>query len=86
MKRNLLSPPEPFTLSPMLSLLPVLSNVGKLESLKASLFARYEKVTALRKSAADSGAGDIESRRKIETEGNMLFQVLEWLDLKPEEQ
>ena len=82
MKRNLLSPPEPFTLSPMLSLLPVLGSPGKLEGLKASLFARYEKVTAQRKAATEGG--DSEQRRKLEAESNMLFQVLDWLDLKPE--
>jgi hypothetical protein len=82
MKRRLFSPPEQFSLSPLLALLPVLGKVDKLEGLTASLFARYEKVMALRKSVAE--AGDTDNRRRLDAEANMLSEVLAWLEIRPE--
>lgn len=81
MKRPLYSPPEDFALSPLLSLLPVLGKVGKLESLTSSLFARHEKVSALQREIGDE---DRDAQRRFLAEGAMLKQVLDWLAVNPD--
>jgi hypothetical protein len=83
MKRSLYSPPESFSIAPLLALLPVRGKIGKLESLTSSLFARFEKVAALR---ADLGAEvDRETVKRLTAEEAMLKQVLDWLAVTPEE-
>jgi len=72
--------PEPFSLSPLLALLPEAGNLYRLETLVSSLYARQETVEALRHDAADR-----ESERKYAIEAAMLRQILEWLAEKPEE-
>ena len=84
MNRPLLSSPDLFSNSPMLAILPVLSQVDKLEPLTSFFFARYEKVRAMRKELADP-----ESQSLIKTlaaEQAMLEQVLTWLRVKPTEE
>jgi hypothetical protein len=73
-------PPEAFSLSPLLALLPEGGNLYRLETLVSSLYARQEKVEALR-----SEAPDRESERKCTLEAAMLRQILEWLAEKPTE-
>ena len=72
--------PEPFSLSPLVSVLPTVGNVSRLESLVSSLFARYETVEALRE-----GMETPESRTKLANEAAMLRQILDWLAVQPEE-
>ena len=79
MKRPLFSDPDPFSLSPLLALLPVRGRVGDLAGMTASLFARFEKVNAL-----VHEAGEVGGVGRIRAEQNMLRQVLEWLAVKPE--
>lgn len=73
-------PPEAFSLSPLLCLLPEGGNLYRLESLVSSLYARQEKVEALR-----SEAPDRDSERRCALEAAMLRQILEWLAHKPGE-
>jgi hypothetical protein len=82
MKQSLFSPPDPFTLSPMITLLPVIGSIDKLEALTSSLYARYEKVQNLQKEIP-AGQGPGGSRRPS-AEAAMLKQVLDWLSVKPE--
>lgn len=72
--------PEPFSLSPLLAVLPTLGNVSRLESLVSSLFARFESVEALREHAELP-----ELRSKLTNEAAMLRQILDWLAVQPEE-
>lgn len=82
MRKFLCSPPDAFSLSPLLALLPVQGDVGRLEALTTSLFARYEKVTALQRELA--GVSDSpEHMRQTAAEAAMLRQVLDWLAVKP---
>jgi hypothetical protein len=74
MSGNIGGPPEPFALSPLLALLPDVGDVGRLESLTPSLYARQEKVEASR-----AESNDKELERRYAAEGAMLRQILEWL-------
>jgi hypothetical protein len=69
-------------LAPLLMLLPVRGKIGKLESLTSSLFARYEKVAALRRDMGDEVEPDV--ARRLGAEEAMLKQVLDWLAVNPE--
>jgi len=82
MRRPLVTPPDAFSQSPLLALLPVRGRIGRLEALTSSLYARYEKVAALR---SEVGTGDREAVRRLAAEESMLKQVLEWLAVKPGE-
>ena len=79
MKKPLYSSPDLFSLSPLMALLPVKGMVGELEKLTASLYARYEKVCALKKGVG-AEAGD-EAYRRIASEEAMLKNVLDWLSV-----
>lgn len=83
MKRSSLSPPEPFSLAPMVTLLPAQGSVQKLEALNSSLYARYEKVQALQKDSS-SAQGTPGHARRYQIEATMLKQVLDWLSLMPD--
>lgn len=82
MKRNLYSAPEAFSLSPLLALLPVRGDIGKLESLTASFYARYEKVSGLLKEAENVLGGEI--KKRLLAEQAMLKQILDWLVVRPQ--
>jgi hypothetical protein len=71
-------PPDPFSLSPLLSLLPQRGKLTRLETLVSSLFARYEKVETLR-----SEAQERDTERRYAMESQMLRQILDWLAVKP---
>jgi hypothetical protein len=71
-------PPDPFSLSPLLALIPQKGNLTRLESLVSSLFARYEKVEALRVEARET-----DTERRYAAESAMLRQILDWLAVKP---
>ncbi len=73
-------PPDSFSLSPLLALLPDGGNLYRLETLVSSLYARQESVEALREEVADR-----ESERKHAVEAAMLRQILDWLSEKPGE-
>jgi hypothetical protein len=79
MSGNIGGPPEPFSLSPLLALLPDVGDVGRLESLVSSLYARQEKVGVLRAEASER-----EAERRYAAESAMLRQILEWLTQKSE--
>lgn len=74
---------DSFAQAPMVALLPVLSQVDSLKSIKSFLYARYEKVAALR--TATSGR-DEEGRSQTEAELAMLLELLDWLKIKPTEE
>jgi hypothetical protein len=78
-------PPDPFSLSPLLALLPQPGKIARLESLVSSLFARHEKVEALRNEEvdADDDGGSQDRERRYAAEAAMLRQILDWLALKP---
>jgi hypothetical protein len=71
--------PESFSLSPLLSLLPSLGSVARLEGLVSSLFARYESVEALLE-----GGEVAATRARLSQESAMLKQILDWLEVQPE--
>jgi hypothetical protein len=73
-------PPDSFSLSPLLALLPEGGNLYRLETLVSSLYARQETVEALREEASER-----DSERKYALEAAMLRQILEWLAEKPVE-
>ena len=83
MKRPILSPPDTFSSSPLLALLPVVGVVGELEKLTSSLFARYERVRALKKSLDEDALR--ESQRRIVAEEAMLRHILDWLSVTLED-
>lgn len=72
--------PEPFSLSPLLSLLPSMGSVARLEVFVSSLFARFEAVEALRE-----GSESDEVRNRLTQESAMLRQILDWLAVSPTE-
>ena len=80
MKKLLFTPPDPFSLSPLLAILPNCGDVTMLEPLTTALFARYEKVAALqREIASELGEPAAPILRKANAEAVMLKQVLDWL-------
>lgn len=81
MKKSLFSQPDTFSISPLLALLPVMGNLQKLDQLSASLYARYEKVAALKKNV---DSNDLAYKNFI-AEQEMLKQVLDYLNIKPEQ-
>jgi len=83
MKKSLLSPPDPFGLSPLVLLLPVIGRVGGLSPLTSSLFARFEKVQGLKEEL--STEPDRAAFRRLAAEESMLKEVLDWLAVRPEE-
>ena len=83
MKKGLYSNPESFSLSPLLALLPVRGVVGELEKLTSSLFARYERVRALKRSLDEESLRG--SQKRIVAEEAMLRQVLDWLSVNLDE-
>lgn len=82
MPKPIYSPPEDFSISPLLYLLPTKSKVAKLPALNASLYARYEKVTA--QLADDSIDQTTKEYKGLVSEEAMLKQVHEWLDQSEE--
>ena len=72
--------PDSFSLAPLLSLLPSVGNVARLEGLVSSLFARYESVEAARE-----GVSSGEVREQLALESAMLRQILDWLAVQPSE-
>lgn len=84
MKKGFSGQPDGFSISPLLSLLPVHGKVTRLEALTSSLFARYEKVrNQLRDESQESLPRDVE---RFTAEEAMLRQVLEWLEVTPREE
>ncbi len=73
--------PEPFSLSPLLSLLPTLGSVSRLELLVSALFARYESVEGL-----ETAIESPEHRARVMSEAAMLRQILDWLAVQPTEE
>ena len=71
-------PPDPFSLSPMLALLPQRGKLTRLESLVSSLFARHENVERLRGEVSEK-----ELERRYTAESAMLRQILDWLAVNP---
>lgn len=71
-------PLDPFSLSPLLSLLPSCGSISRLEPLVPSLFARHEKVLSLRDQNESK-----ELERRLSAEEAMLRQILDWLAVKP---
>jgi hypothetical protein len=75
------SAPDTFSLSPLMSILPTVGNVSRLESLVSSLFARFESIDAVRDNV--DGA---EARARLAHEAAMLRQILDWLSVNPDEE
>lgn len=79
--------PEPFSLSPLLSLLPSLGSVARLELLVSSLFARYESFA--RSESGEAADGTLETpdqRMRVANEAAMLRQILDWLAVQPKQE
>lgn len=87
MKRSIVGPPDPFGLSPLVLLLPVVGRVGGLMPLTSSLFARFEKVRALKVELGTNPEGEAGRAgvRRLAAEEAMLKEVLDWLAVKPEQ-
>jgi|GEM_PF-1200056 len=77
MKRSNIDGPEPFSLSPLLAILPISGNSAKLHDLGASLFARLEKVSAMRTEEGLANERDV--HRRLVAEEGMLKTLLDWL-------
>lgn len=75
------SAPDTFSLSPLMSILPTVGNVSRLESLVSSLFARFESIDVVRDNV--DGA---EARARLAHEAAMLRQILDWLSVNPDEE
>ncbi len=73
--------PDSFSLSPLLSLLPALGSVSRLELLLSSLFARSETAETLRENAESN-----ESQVRYANEAAMLRHILDWLAVQPNEE
>lgn len=71
---------DPFLQAPLTCLLPSLGNLEVLQGLKTFIFARYEKVEALRQSAVARGDRVPEP---VQLEADMLLEVLDWLKMSP---
>ena len=82
MRKSLYSPPDDFSLSPLLTLLPVEGKVSRLSSLTSSLFARYERVSGMLNDPQIIANTD--TKHRYTAEEAMLKQVLDWLEVKPE--
>jgi hypothetical protein len=67
---------DPFAYHPFLMLMPVKAKLAKLETLSNSLYARLEKVQ-LAKSDLSTNP---ETLKSMESELNMLRQVLDWVN------
>jgi hypothetical protein len=81
MSSNIGRGPDPFSLSPLLSLLPSLGSVPRLEMLMSSLFARSETAESLRENAESN-----EVRSRYVSEAAMLRHILDWLSPQPSEE
>lgn len=81
MKKPLYSPPDPFSMLPLLSILPSVGKIQRLESFTSSLFARYESVSNVTKGSVEINR---ELAQRIGAEEGMLRLVLDWLQVKPE--
>lgn len=77
MPGNIGRPPDSFSLSPLLALLPSCGSITRLEGMISSLFARQEKVAQLREQG-----GSKELERRLGCEEAMLRQILDWLSVK----
>jgi hypothetical protein len=75
-----LNPADPLFQSPMATLLPSLGSLETLANLKTFIFARYEKIDALRQLAVSRGERVSES---TQAELDMLLEVLDWLKMSP---
>jgi len=82
MRRSKVSPADTFSTSPLFSLLPVKSQIGELQPLTSFFYARFEKASALRKELENQG--DSEALRRVVLEQEMVKQVLDWLEVKPD--
>ncbi len=81
-KSSKVSPPDAFSTAPLLSILPVRSQISRLEPLTSFFYARYEKVNAMRKELEGPGA-DSEALRRVIAEQGMIKGVLDWLEVTP---
>ena len=66
---------------PLLAIMPIQGRSAELKRLSSSLFARFEKVSALRSQLGEDAPR--ESLRRIQAEEAMLKQILEWLEINP---
>lgn len=80
MKRTAYSAPEEFALQPLLSILPSVGNISKLQALTSSFYARYLKVSEQIKLSQEA-----KLKNSLVLESLMLKQVLDWLEVVPEE-
>ena len=67
---------DDFLAAPLLSILPTIGDISRLESYSTAFFARYEQVRELAKKAAQDNA---QEAAVYESEARMLRAVLEWL-------
>ena len=74
--------PDQFSQSPLIAVLPVLGDPGRLVDRTNSLYARFESVSRFRK---ELDGVENPSLTRLIAEEAMLKRVLEWLELTPGE-
>lgn len=79
-KNSLLSPSDSFSAAPLLSLLPVVGDIAKLEGYISAFYARFEQVEGLKKSEA--ARNDRLFEQQCVAESSMLRAILDWLAVK----
>lgn len=82
MSRNQYSPPDSFSVTPLLTLLPRGGDIRHLNSLVSSLYARYENVSMAQKELGENEPPEV--RKRLNAEQLMLKQVLDWVAAQPE--
>jgi hypothetical protein len=75
--------PDEFSALPLLSLVPSIGDVNKIELFSVAMFARYEKIMGLIESCEQDTTIDPEYVNKLRTERSMLHEVLDWLAIAP---
>lgn len=78
MAGSISGPPDPFSLAPLVSLLPERGELSRLTGRVPSLFARFESVERMRAEATERDA-----ERSYALESAMLRNILDWLAVKP---
>jgi hypothetical protein len=78
MAGSISGPPDPFSLAPLVALLPERGDLSRLPGRVSSLFARHESVERLKVEASER-----EVERSYAVEAAMLRTILDWLAVKP---
>ena len=75
MSENKFDYPDSLALLPLATLLPRYSSIAELSALQPSLYARYDKLVAIKNSLTEGGV----QPGQIQAEEKMLNEVLNWI-------